>query len=89
MERYNISHIHFWFVRENVSHMEEAKEESLLVNIGRYLIENKDNNFKFEYIVEKYQENQEKKEAKSGDSQCYFRNADLSDSMLEKLSNKQ
>ena len=81
MERYNISHIHFWFVRENVNGIEQAKEAALLVNIGKYLIQNKNSDFKFEYIVEKYQENQERKETKMSETQCFYRNGELSESM--------
>lgn len=59
MVRYNISHIHFWFVRDNIALIEDAKAETMLIALGRYLIENKDSNFRFQYIVEKYQETQE------------------------------
>lgn len=46
MERENISHIHFWFARENLN-TDNGKESNLLINFGKYLIENKDGNFKF------------------------------------------
>ena len=59
MVRYNISRIHFWFVRDNIALIEDAKAESMLVALGRYVLENKDSNFRFQYIVEKYQEREE------------------------------
>lgn len=42
MDRYNISHIHLWFIQDNVSFIEGMSEAKLLISMGKYLIENKD-----------------------------------------------
>ncbi len=51
MSKYNINHIHFWFVKENIAG-DINKEDNLLINIGKYLMER--NRLKFYYVVEKY-----------------------------------
>jgi hypothetical protein len=54
MHRYNIKHIHFWFVRGNVNNIEGNSQEKLLIALGKYLVETKEIEFVFEYLVEKY-----------------------------------
>lgn len=54
MDRYNISHLHLWLVTDNIQAIEGATQEQLLSCMGRYLVENKDGHFTFQYVADRY-----------------------------------
>jgi hypothetical protein len=45
MNKYNIQHIHFWLITNNINYIEGCSDEKVLIHTGKYLVENKDMSF--------------------------------------------
>ena len=54
MDRYSISHLHLWFINDNIDNIEGTSQDMLLISMAKYLADRKNGDFTFQYVAEKY-----------------------------------